>query len=217
MGHNHLALRRYREEALEADRRSCYSAGVADLFQVRRSWVEKMTNDRQLKQIGRVADADRFNSEYRPWPIPPSPWRMFQSWRDLLFAHWPVEPAALGHLMPQSLPAEIFEGTAWVTIAPFWMSGVRIRPFAAVPGLTTFPELNVRTYVTIDNKPGVFFFSLDAANRVAVEVARTWYHLPYLMARMSTRRVGETVHYTSHRTDRRGKPAELIAEYRPIG
>ena len=177
-----------------------------------------MTADhRTPKLIGRMDTADLFNSDHRPWPIPSSPWRMFQSWRDLLFAHWPVEPAALRHLMPRSLDVETFEGHAWVTVVPFWMSGVSLRPLPAVPGLSTFPELNVRTYVTIDNKPGVFFFSLDAGNRVAVEVARAWYHLPYLKAHMTTRHVGETIHYTSHRTDPRGRPAELIGEFHPTG
>jgi hypothetical protein len=162
-------------------------------------------------------EAGGFSSDHRPWPIPHSPWRMFQSWRDLLFAHWPVEPAALRHLMPNTLDVETFEGQAWVTVVPFWMGGVSLRPLLAVPGLSTFPELNVRTYVNIDNKPGVFFFSLDAGNRVAVEVARAWYHLPYLNARMTTRRVGETIHYASHRTDRRGRPAELLGHFRPVG
>lgn len=162
-------------------------------------------------------DADAFNADHRPWPIPTGPWRMFQSWRDLLFAHWPVDPAALDHLMPRALDVETFEGHAWVTVVPFWMAGVSLRPLRAVPGLSIFPELNVRTYVTLDNKPGVFFFSLDAGNRVAVEVARAWYHLPYLKANMTTRHVGETIQYASHRTDRRGNPADLVGHFQPTG
>jgi len=174
------------------------------------------------KPIGRMSDADLFNADHRPWSIPRSPWRMFQSWRDLLFAHWPVEPAALAHLMPRGLEAETFDGRAWVTIAPFWMAGVALRPSPALPGLATFPELNTRTYVNIDNKRGVYFFSLDAGNRVAVEVARAWYHLPYLLARMSTRTIDESIHYESVRTDRRGTlygpdDAAADAPVRPAG
>jgi uncharacterized protein YqjF (DUF2071 family) len=175
------------------------------------------TEQPPTKPIGRMSDAELFNADHRPWPIPRSPWRMFQSWRDLLFAHWPVEPAALAHLMPRGLEAETFEGHAWVTIAPFWMADVALRPSPALPGLATFPEMNTRTNVTIDNKPGVYFFSLDAGNRIAVEVARAWYHLPYLKARMSIRTIVESIHYDSERTDRRGNPAELRCWYRPTG
>ena len=83
--------------------------------------------------------------------------------------------------------------------------------------MSTFPELNVRTYVNIDGKPGVYFFSLDAANRIAVETARRWFHLPYLNAHMQTRAEGETIHYSSTRTDERGSPAELRGWFKPIG
>ncbi len=142
---------------------------------------------------------------------------MWQTWNDLLFAHWPVEPEALGALMPRILPPETFDGLAWVGVVPFWMSGIRLRRLPEVPGLSTFPELNVRTYVNVDHKPGVYFFSLDAGNRVAVEIARRWYHLPYFNAQMRVEHHDETIHYSSQRTDDRGKPAELRGWYRPVG
>lgn len=158
-----------------------------------------------------------FGTEHRPWPVPDRPWSILQTWNDLLFAHWPVDPAALRRLLPKVLEPERFDGQAWVAVVPFWMSGIRLRHLPKVPGLSTFAELNVRTYVNIDDKPGVFFFSLDAANRIAVETARRWFHLPYLNARMSVQRTGETVHYTSLRSDRRGARAELGGWYRPAG
>ncbi len=103
--------------------------------------------------------------------------------------------------MPRVLEPETFDGHAWIAVVPFWMSGVRLRRCAEVPGMSTFPELNVRTYVNIDDKPGVYFFSLDAANRIAVETARRWFHLPYLNAHMHSRADGETIHYSSKRFD----------------
>lgn len=158
-----------------------------------------------------------FTADHRPWPVPDRHWDMLQTWNDLLFSHWPVDPVALGRLMPQALKPETFDGQAWIAVVPFWMSGVRLHRLPALRGLATFAELNVRTYVNIDDKPGVYFFSLDAANRVAVETARLWFHLPYLNADMSVRSEGETIHYVSRRRDRRGGPAELDGWYRPTG
>jgi hypothetical protein len=94
---------------------------------------------------------------------------------------------------------------------------VRPRGVPALPGLSAFPELNVRTYVRAGEKPGVWFFSLDAGNRLAVEVARRWYHLPYFRARMSCVREGESVQYASRRIHRGAPPAEFRARYRPVG
>ena len=128
-------------------------------------------------------------SEYRPWPAPTRPWAMLQIWRNLLFSHWPVEPEMLAHSIPRPLTLETFENRAWVSVVPFRMSGLRPRwaPMA-VPWLSTFPQLNVRTYVSAPGgeKPGVWFYSLDAANPVAVALARLWFKLPYFAARMST-------------------------------
>lgn len=158
-----------------------------------------------------------FSADHRPWPVPDRHWDMLQTWNDLLFAHWPVDPEALGRLMPQALKPETFDGQAWIAVVPFWMSGVRLHRLPEVPGLSTFAELNVRTYVNISDKRGVYFFSLDAANRIAVETARRWFHLPYLNANMSVRPDGDVIHYTSQRIDRRGAPAELDGWYRPTG
>ena len=89
---------------------------------------------------------------------------MAQSWHDLLFAHWPVAADALRGLIPGQLAVATFEGQAWVGVVPFRMNGIRLRGLPALPWLSAFPELNVRSYVTLDGRPGVFFFSLDAAN-----------------------------------------------------
>jgi hypothetical protein len=109
---------------------------------------------------------------------------MAQTWHDLLFAHWPIASESLRRLIPPELTLDSFDGNGWIGIAPFHMSGIRLRGTPALPGLSRFPELNVRTYVTFAGKPGVYFFSLDAANVAAVWAARTFYLLPYFHARM---------------------------------
>lgn len=156
-----------------------------------------------------------WNADHRPWALPPRPWMMFQAWNDLLFAHWPVAPARLAGLVP--LPLDLYEGRAYIAVVPFWMSGIRARSLPPVPGTSTFPELNLRTYVSLEGKPGVWFFSLDAANRLAVEAARRFFHLPYYQARMSIRPDGASFAYESERTDRRGRPARFRARYGPTG
>ena len=138
---------------------------------------------------------------------------MFQTWHDLLFAHWPIPLEALRPLVPHQLPLDTFDGKCWLGIAPFHMSGVRARGVPPLPGLSRFPEVNVRTYCTLDGKPGVFFFSLDAANRPAVWAARSFYHLPYFFARMEAQVAGDDVSYFSRRLN---GEAELQARYRPI-
>lgn len=114
---------------------------------------------------------------------------MFQRWSDLLFLHWswPAEDLQTG--LPDGLTIDTFEGEAFLGVVPFFMSGVRPRFLPAVPGLSAFQELNLRTYVHDDSgAPGVWFFSLDAANPVAVAIARRFFHLPYRHARMRARR-----------------------------
>jgi uncharacterized protein len=156
-------------------------------------------------------------TEHRPYPMPAGPWVLFMSWHDLLFMHWPVHEEALRSLIPPALHLDTFGGSAWLSVTPFRMTGVRPRFLPSVPPLSNFPELNVRTYVTAGGKPGIWFFSLDAGNPVAVRLARATFHLPYLDAEMSCAVVGDEVHYRSVRT-RGGTPgAELAARYRPVG
>src|SRR6476659_7181856 len=116
---------------------------------------------------------------HRPWPLPSRPWIMEQTWNDLLFAHWPIAPEMMRPLVTEVLSLDTFGGDFAIAVAPFHMSGIRFRGMLPLPGLSRFPELNVRTYVTVDGLPGVFFFSLDAGNLAAVWGARASYHLPY--------------------------------------
>lgn len=122
---------------------------------------------------------DQWDDKHRPWPLPRQSWNMLQTWRDLLFVHYPISLNVLRQLVPEGLQIDTFDGTGWIGIVPFQMTDIRLRGLPSVPGTSQFPELNVRTYVTVDGKPGVYFFSLDAPNRLAVWVANTNFHLPY--------------------------------------
>jgi uncharacterized protein YqjF (DUF2071 family) len=156
-------------------------------------------------------------TNHRPWALPRSPWIMAQTWHDLLFAHWRVHPAVLRPLIPGGLELETFDGSAWLGVVPFRMSRIRLRATPALPWLSAFSELNVRTYVTAESKPGVWFFSLDAGNPIAVAIARAWFHLPYFRARMRCVWEHGWLKYRSERTHRGAPTAALNVRYQPIG
>lgn len=138
-------------------------------------------------------------------------------WTDLAFFHWPVGFDAMRALVPAALELETFEGAAWVGVIPFRMTKVRPRLAPPIPTTADFPELNVRTYVRYRGRPGVWFFSLDAASRLAVIAARVGVNLPYRHARMAQRRDGNDVVYESRRTERPYPAAEFAGRYRPTG
>jgi uncharacterized protein YqjF (DUF2071 family) len=136
--------------------------------------------------------------DHRPWPMPKRPWIMVQVWRDLLFAHWKLSAATIRPLVPKQLELDTFDGYAWVSITPFHMS-VRLRGLPPFPGMFDFPELNCRTYVSVQGKPGIYFFSLDTASRAAVWGARSLYHLPYFHAIMRAAKENDSFSYYSQR------------------
>jgi uncharacterized protein len=150
---------------------------------------------------------------HRPWPLPDEPWLMGQTWRQLLFAHWKAEPELLRRVVPPQLPLDLREGSAWIGITPFLVSGLRLRRTPPVPIGSRFPEVNVRTYVTLGGRPGIYFLSLDAASSLAVIAARRAYRLPYFRARMSADVDGSAVCYRSLRTG--GPEARFSARYAP--
>lgn len=155
-------------------------------------------------------------TEHRPYPLPQAPWAMQQRWSNLLFAHWPIKADIIAPYIPEDLTLDTFDGEAWLSVVPFYMSHVRPRYTVALPWLSFFPELNVRTYVIHEGKPGVLFFSLDAGNPLAVFIARTWYRLPYFNAAMSLQNFADGhVRYVSRRWDRRNPGGVFEAEYHP--
>ena len=168
---------------------------------------------RALSPAARRQATSLEETAHRPWELPDRPWFMGQTWERLLFAHWPVDPARLARVVPEQLPLDVVDGQAWVGVTPFAVKGLRVRGVAPPPFLSSFPEINVRTYVTVDGRPGIFFFSLDTSSRTGVETARRVYRLPYFRARQ--RFDGET--FASRRVHADGPPAEFLGCYRPLG
>ena len=156
------------------------------------------------------------HTAHRPWPLPQGTWIMTQSWHDLLFAHWPVSVRELREKVPPGLELDLFEGHAYVGIVPFHMTNVAPRGVPAVPFVSAFAEMNVRTYVTVGSKPGVYFFSLDANSQMAVTVARTMFRLPYFTASMEVKTEAGEVLYQSRRTSGDGVVAQFEARYHPV-
>ena len=154
-------------------------------------------------------------TDHRPWPAPSASWSWRQSWCDLLFAHWPVPAALLRPLVPPELELQEFEGIAYLGVVPFRMEGVMRRPFPDLPGVSAFPELNVRTYVAHDGKPGVWFFSLDATLALAVWTGRCLFHLPYHRSQIAIDRPDAA--RLDYRLTRGAGGASFAASYGPTG
>lgn len=141
-----------------------------------------------------------------------------QRWSDLLFAHWPVNKMILKALIHSSLTLDQFDETAWVSITPFGLTHFRPRYIPPFPWISSFPELNVRTYVVRDGKPGVYFFRLDVGRYLAALGGRVIYHLPYMHAKikMVVSQDG-TVTYNNRGPDHGNGPALFRADYRAVG
>jgi uncharacterized protein len=150
---------------------------------------------------------------HRPWPMPAAPWLMTQTWNNVLFAHWRVGASQMRRAVPDVFDLDLFDGDAWLGIVPFYMTNVSARGLPSVPWLSAFPELNVRTYVRVGERPGVYFFSLDAGRRLAVVAARALLNLPYYVAVMNVDSRGDVVDYRS--TRREGRRAKFRATYGP--
>jgi uncharacterized protein YqjF (DUF2071 family) len=157
---------------------------------------------------------NRVNAAIRP----PGRAVMRQNWHHLLFLHWVISPERLRPLISAELELDLFAGRAYVGLVPFTMTGVRPVWAPAVPGLSSFHETNLRTYVHHAGRdPGVWFFSLDAANPVAVALARTFFHLPYYYARMDLSLEAESIAYTSRRYGSRAPRAACAIRCTPTG
>jgi uncharacterized protein YqjF (DUF2071 family) len=145
----------------------------------------------------------------------------YHRWHDLLFIHWRLPPSVLRPVVPEGLDIDTWEADAWLGVVAFTMTGVRPWWSRPVPGISAFHETNLRTYVHVGGRrPGIYFFSLDAASRLAVRVARWRWELPYFYARMNIRRDGRLIRYTSRRLwpEPRGAETGLEADIgEPLG
>jgi uncharacterized protein YqjF (DUF2071 family) len=155
-------------------------------------------------------------ASHRPWPMPDGPWIMTQTWHDLLFAHWKMDQARLRECVPCEFELDLFQGEGWLGIVAFHMTNVAPRGVPSLPWLSEFPELNVRTYVRVDDRPGIYFFSLDAGSIFAVRAARMLLNLPYHSAAITVTPDGGRIEYDSRRGDGPAQ-ASLAVAYRPAG
>ncbi len=137
-------------------------------------------------------------------------------WRNLLFENWPVDPDAMNERLPDALEADTHDGSAWLSVIPFTNVAVRPKGLPEWAGVA-LPEINVRTYVTHDGVPSVYFFSLDAQGLASVTGARLFHHLPYYYARISLSRADGGVAFDSRRYHPGARPARYRATYRPTG
>jgi hypothetical protein len=165
---------------------------------------------------------------HRPWLPPDGQWLLSQSWNDLLFAHYAIDPATLRRLIPEELTLELYDGAAWLTLSPFSTSHMRPSGIPPLPGLSFFSQINLRTYVTMDGKPGLYYFSVDAANLTAVWCARIFFRMQYwhskiqvsgatIQARAATE---PTIHFRASRLHgpvAANGPAKLDVSYAPEG
>jgi hypothetical protein len=154
-------------------------------------------------------DIDRMAATRRPADRPIGHHR----WRNLLFVHWRVPPAEIAPLIPRPLAVDTYDGSAWIGLVPFHICG--LRPWWSPPvwGISSFHETNVRTYVHWRGQdPGVWFFSLDAANSLAVTIARWRWRLPYYRAHMQLLRSGSKISYASERSVSGGKGPRVDLE-----
>jgi len=140
---------------------------------------------------------------------------MYQQWRDLLFLHWEYSAAVIQATLPEGLFVDTFAGKAYLGVVPFFMQNIRPRFLPAVPGISDFMELNLRTYVhDRAGVPGVWFYSLDANQWLAVKIARRFFHLPYEHAKMKSSRTGEgRIRYESRRTGEPANGAVCLFQY----
>jgi uncharacterized protein YqjF (DUF2071 family) len=161
----------------------------------------------------------QLRTSQKPRPLPPGRWAMTQRWNDLLFAHWPVAASAIAALLPEGLQVDTFQGSGWLGMVPFWLDRIKLRGVPSIFGVRSFPDLNLRTYVVDEHTgtPGVYFFSLDASNLLAVAVARTLFHLPYHWAdmRLEQRSEREFSFYSRRRFSK--QPVIFKARYRGLG
>lgn len=148
---------------------------------------------------------------------PLGPWLLSMRWLDVAFLHWAVPAGSLAHRLPRGLVLDTYQGTAWLSLVPLVVEGARLRWFPPLPGVSSYLELNVRTYVTDGRSPGIWCFSLDADSALVVRAARIHPRLPYLRARLAHVRGEGWVHFACWRTHRGAKGASFSGRYRPLG
>ena len=158
---------------------------------------------------------DGFQVEHLPFPMPDRRHTLAQDWRFLTFMHWRVDIEKLRPHVPEGLEIDTFEGDAYIGLVPFMMKHVRPSWFVSTPGISNFPEFNIRTYVKKDGIAGVFFLTLEAKSLVTCNFAPRTYGLPYRYAKGSVKKSGNKWKWDSSRNKGQFKLAgttEVIGE-----
>ena len=171
--------------------------------------------DIAVRQRGALRETD-----HRPWPLPTGRWLVAQTWEDVVFAHWRADPAAVQALLPEGLDVDTHDGTAWICANAFRVESVRLHGTLPVPWLSSFPQLNARTYVTDGRRPGLWFFSLDTPSLLAAETARLVYRLPWHTCRLEIAERAGRLEVTAARAEGRAftarvSPRGVLAEAEP--
>ncbi|WP_147534318.1 YqjF family protein [Bacillus marasmi] len=153
---------------------------------------------------------------HRLWPIPSGIWIMKQKWSNLLFAHWPIPEESLRSYIPSSLKIDTFNGAAWLGVVAFVMDGIYLRGLKGFSVTPRFTEVNVRTYVHYNGKPGVYFLSLDVGDKASLMVAKRWYRLPYQPAKSSLKMEDKAVYWENIRRGKSKIPIEFKGKFVPL-
>lgn len=153
---------------------------------------------------------------HRPYPLPSKNWIMRQTWKNVLFLHWPIPLEKLRPHIPTSLQIDTYKGTAWLGIILFVLEGIYPFGLSSISLTPKFPEINVRTYVTYNGKPGIYFLSIDVDNWASLKIAKHWYHLPYHSAHISFQKEGESFHCHSVRRENRNDPLSFHCKYASV-
>ncbi len=161
--------------------------------------MQQSSNHPALKQL-----------DHRPWPLPKKRPLLSQIWQNLVFVHWEVSFEQIRAAVPQPLEIDTYDGKPWIAVVPFDMKKVTFKGIPPVAALSDFPEINVRTYVKYEGKPGVWFFSLDVPSKLSAWIARTFFHLPYRYARVQVIEKDDIIHY-QHSME----TAAFTAHYKP--
>jgi len=132
---------------------------------------------------------------HRPWTLPNGRWSYYQEWNNALFLHWKVSTEELTKLIPCNILVDTFNGESWVSLVAFTMEKIRPRLLPSVSTISDFHEINVRTYLTQDNKQGVYFLNIEAQKQVSTFVAKLLSGLPYEKATIDRQTKGKTQIY----------------------
>lgn len=131
-----------------------------------------------------LTDNILFHTSHRPWALPTGKWAYYQEWNRVLFMHWKVPAHELQALLPPGVELDLYDNQAWISLVPFTMNEIRPRRIPAFAPISNFHEINVRTYVTCNNKPGIYFLNIEASKYLSTRIARYLSGLPYEQAQM---------------------------------